>query len=177
MFKNKFNLSLFSAFMLSKANHIATRLESGPIEHDFLENILKPAQHFFQFFGIDKVKALPIFNLPYGFEGTTHTLNFLLTYTPLFFIIFTFLFNFKNLVIVANFIKEKLHILKLKRSLKPKNQKTRKTKNQEYKLDLIFLLYLKLTRQYRDFKDLPDYQDPKILEKLEVARKQLLTQC
>jgi len=174
MFKNKFNLSLFLAFMLSKANHISVKLESGPIEHDFLENILRPAQSFFHFFGIDKVKAFPIFNLGYGFEGTAHTLNFLLTYTPLFFIIFTFLFNFKNLAVAANFAKEKLHILKLKRSLKPKNQKIKKQKKQEYKPDLIFLLFLKLTGQYKEFKKLPDHLDQKTIKKLENARKQLL---
>lgn len=176
MFKNKFNLSLFSAFMLSKANHISVKLESSPIEHDFLENILRPAQSFFQFFGIDKVKAFPIFNFGYGFEGTSHTLNFLLTYTPIFFIIFTFLFNFKNLALVINFVKEKLHILKLKRSLKPKIQKTMKSKKQEYKPDLIFILYLKLTGQYQEFKKLPDYLNQETLQKLEAARKQLLAQ-
>ena len=176
MFKNKFNLSLFFAFMLSKANHIAVKLNNEPLQHDFLENILRPAQHFFQFFGIDKVKAFPIFNFGYGFEGTAHTLNFLLTYTPLFFIIFTFLFNFKNLALVINFVKEKLHILKLKRSLKPKTIKTSKNKNKEYKPDLIFMLYLKITGQYQEFQDLPNHLDPKTLQKLENARKQLLVQ-
>ena len=176
MFKNKFNLSLFLAFMLSKANHIAVKLNQDTLQHDFLENILRPAQSFFHFFGIDKVKAFPIFDFGYGFEGTAHTLNFLLTYTPLFFIIFTFLFNFKNLAIVANFTKEKLHILKLKRSLKPKKQKIRKTEKQEYKPDLIFMLYLKLTGQYKWFKTLPDKLDQETLQKLENARKQLLAQ-
>ena len=152
MFKNKFNLSLFFAFMLSKANHIAVKLEAEPLEHDFLENILVPAQHFFQFFGIDKVKAIEFFDLGYGFEGTAHTLNFLLTYTPVFFVIFTFLFNFKNLTIIVNFIREKLHILKLKRSLKPKNQKTAKAENNEYKSDLIFKLYLKVTGGWEEFQ-------------------------
>jgi len=174
MFKNKFNLSLFLAFMLSKANHIAVKLEAEPLEHDFLENILKPAQSFFQFFGIDKVKAIEFFDFGYGFEETAHTLNFLLTYTPVFFVIFTFLFNFKNLTIVINFVKEKLHILKLKRSLKPKNQKTAKNKKQEYKPDLFFKLYLKITGQWQEFQKLPDYQNPKILKKLETARKQFL---
>ena len=172
MFKNKFNLSLFLAFMLSKANHVAVKLEAEPLEHDFLENILVPAQEFFQFFGIDKVKAISFFNFGYGFEGTAHTLNFLLTYTPVFFIIFTFLFNFKNLAIVVNFVKEKLHILKLKRSLKPKNQKTAKNKKQEYKPDLIFSLYLKLTGQWQEFQKLPNHLDPKILQKLENVRTQ-----
>jgi len=174
MFKNKFNLSLFLAFMLSKANHVAVKLEAEPLEHDFLENILVPAQEFFQFFGIDKVKAISFFNFGYGFEGTAHTLNFLLTYTPVFFIIFTFLFNFKNLAIVVNFVKEKLHILKLKRSLKPKNQKTAKNKKQEYKPDLIFSLYLKLTGQWQEFQKLPNHLDPKISQKLENARTQFL---
>jgi len=172
MFKNKFNLSLFLAFMLSKANHVAVKLEAEPLQHDFLENILKPAQSFFQFFGIDKIKAIEFFDFGYGFEGTAHTLNFLLTYTPVFFIIFTFLFNFKNLAIIVNFIKEKLHILKLKRSLKPKNQKTAKNKNQEYKPDLIFSLYLKLTGQWQEFQKLPNHLDPKILQKLENVRTQ-----
>ena len=174
MFKNKFNLSLFLAFMLSKANHVAVKLEAEPLEHDFLENILVPAQEFFQFFGIDKVKAISFFNFGYGFEGTAHTLNFLLTYTPVFFIICTFLFNFKNLAIVINFVKEKLHILKLKRSLKPKNQKTAKNKKQEYKPDLFFKLYLKITGGWKDFKDLPDFQNPEIYKKLENARTQFL---
>jgi len=175
MFKNKFNFSLFLAFMLSKANHIAVKLEAEPLQHDFLENILRPAQHFFQFFGIDKIKAIPIFSLPYGFEGTAHTLNFLLTYTPIFFVIFTFLFNFKFLTSAKNFIVEQINIIKLKRSLKPKNQKIKKQEKQEYKPDLIFMLYLKLTGQYQEFKNLPDKLDPKILKKLEIARKQLLT--
>ncbi len=176
MFKNKFNLSLFSAFMLSKANHVAVKLNQDTLQQDFLENILRPAQHFFQFFKIDKIQPIHFFNFGYGFEGTAHTLNFLLTYTPIFFFIFTFLFNFKNLFIVVNFIKEKLHILRLKRSLKPKNQKTAKNKNKEYKPDLIFLLYLKLTRQYKEFQKLPDKLDQKTLKKLESARKQLLVQ-
>jgi len=174
MFKNKFNLSLFSAFMLSKANHVAVKLKEQPLQHDFLENILRPAQSFFQFFGVDKIKAIEFFNFGYGFEGTVHTLNFLLTYTPLFFIIFTFLFNFKNLALVANFVKEKLHILKLKRSLKPKKQKTAENKKQEYKPDLIFMLYLKITGQWQEFQKLPDYLDQETLQKLENARKQLL---
>jgi len=174
MFKNKFNLSLFLAFMLSKANHIAVKLESEPLEHDFLENILRPAQSFFQFFHIDKIRPIEFFNFGYGFEGTAHTLNFLLTYTPLFFIIFTFLFNFKNLAVVVNFVKEKLHIIKLKRSLKPKNQKVVKTKNNEYKPDLFFKLYLKITGGWNDFKDLPDFQNPEIYKKLENIRTQFL---
>ena len=158
MFKNKFNLSLFLAFMLSKANHISVKLESSPIEHDFLENILRPAQEFFQFFKIDKIQPIHFFDFGYGFEGTAHTLNFLLTYTPVFFIIFTFLFNFKNLAIIVNFIKEKLYILKLKRSLKPKNQKTVKKENkkQEYKPDLFFKLYLKITGGWQEFQKLPN---------------------
>ena len=171
MFKNKFNFSLFLAFMLSKANHIAVKLEEQPLQHDFLENILKPTESFFQFFHIDKIKAIPIFNLGYGFEGTAHTLNFLLTYTPLFFIIFTFLFNFKFLTNVKNFVTEQINIIKLKRSLKSKNQKIKK---QEYKPDLIFLIYLKITGNWKDFKNLPDYLDQEILKKLETARKQLL---
>jgi len=177
MFKNKFNLSLFLAFMLSKANHVAVKLEAEPLQHDFLENILVPAQHFFQFFGIDKVKAISFFDFGYGFEGTAHTLNFLLTYTPVFFVIFTFLFNFKNLAIVVNFVKEKLHILKLKRSLKPKNQKTAKNKNRGYRPDLIFLLFLKLTGQYKWFKTLPDYPNEKTFKILENARTQYLLEC
>jgi len=171
MFKNKFNFSLFLAFMLSKANHIAVKLEEQSLQHDFLENILKPTESFFQFFHIDKIKAIPIFNLGYGFEGTAHTLNFLLTYTPIFFVIFTFLFNFKFLTNIKNFVTEQINIIKLKRSLKSKNQKIKK---QEYKPDLIFLIYLKLTKQYEEFQKLPDFLDPKILEKLEITRKQLL---
>jgi hypothetical protein len=182
MYKNKFTFSVFLAFMLSKANNVATKLD-GELQDDFLKNILQPAQHFFQFFGLDKVKALSIFDLGYGFKGTEHTLNFLLTYTPIFFLILIF-FNFNNLKKIFGFIKEKITIYKIKKSLNNNNKnfksffnflKKYKKNKKEYKRDFVFNLYLKLTKQEQEFNNMQKFLDKETQQYLKNLYKQLHT--
>ena len=99
--KNKFTFSIFLAFMLSKATNLADKLNAngGPHSSEMFYSVLQPAQKFFKFFGFNHISAIQIFEEAGGFKGSAHTLNFLITYTPLFFVLILLLTVFKKQVL------------------------------------------------------------------------------
>lgn len=87
MFKSFFT-SLLLAFLLSKLTAVAQKFSTGISDKDLGSQYLKPFEGIFSTLHINDIKAFEVFNLGTGFEGTSHTLNYLITYIPIFMIPF-----------------------------------------------------------------------------------------
>jgi len=83
---NKLFLSLFASFMLGKLTSLTVKTHKGEIEQDSLSGILNSANEVLDFLHISSIQAFDIIDLGKGFEGTSHILNYLITYTPIFFV-------------------------------------------------------------------------------------------
>ena len=83
---NKLFLSLFGSFMLGKLTSLTIKTHKGEIEQDSLSGILNSANEVFDFLHISSIQAFNIIDFGKGYEGTSHLLNYLITYTPIFFI-------------------------------------------------------------------------------------------
>lgn len=84
---NKLFLSLFASFMLGKLTSLTVKTHKGEIEKDSLSGVLNSANEVFDFLHITSIQAFDIIDLGKGFEGSSHILNYLITYTPIFFVV------------------------------------------------------------------------------------------
>lgn len=174
--KTQFYTATFIAFMLAKATSLSDRTHKGDITNDPIAMILNPVNDFFNSIGLTHLHAYQFVDLGMGFHGSTHIVNFLLTYIPVFFIIlaifssikFSTLFKFfvwKNTRDIKdgtnNYFKNssenkkqekpakkasKLNIFKTKKQAKVKTFKPKKPSN-------MFLLRIVLGKDFHNFAD------------------------
>jgi len=170
--KTQFYTATFIAFMLAKATNLSDRTHKGEITNDPIAMILNPVNDFFNAIGLTHLHAYQFVDLGMGFHGSTHIVNFLLTYIPVFFIIlvifsslkFSTLFKFfvwKNTRDIKdgtnNYFKNsskkkqvkkasKFNIFKTKKQAKAKTIKPKKQGN-------MLLLRLVLGKDFHSFAD------------------------
>jgi len=84
---NKLFLSLFASFMLGKLTSLTVKTHKGEIEQDSLSGVLNSTNEVLDFLHISSIQAFDIIDLGKGFEGSSHILNFIITYTPIFFVV------------------------------------------------------------------------------------------
>ncbi len=92
----KFILSVFLAFLISKLTYISKVLNDGIRKDSFGGDFLPIISDSLKKIKVEQLKAYPLFNFGPGFEGTTHTANFVCTYSILIFlalILFQILFS------------------------------------------------------------------------------------
>lgn len=86
-------LALAASLMLGKLTSIAAFANNGEIEQDSLTSVLDNANKVLDYFHVGSIKAFNIVDLSKvprfgeGYEGTSHIINYLITYAPIFFII------------------------------------------------------------------------------------------
>lgn len=108
---NPFTLSVFFAFMLAKLTSLNLKFENGADEGDMLGVIITPVRELLESVGISNISAIDLINLGSGFEGTSHIINYLITFTPIFFLIFALFLQPKILISIFSFIGKKIMTL------------------------------------------------------------------
>lgn len=102
-----FMYSLFLAFSLAKLTDFTGKSGDSSTE---LGKGLYEIQDYVNNSGLGTLKAFEIFDLGVNFNGTTHTLNYLFTYTPI------FLLGFICIRILLSVIHNKKKQVKLEKS-------------------------------------------------------------
>lgn len=134
---NKLTTATFLALMLAKLTDLNVKMHKEEIQEDMFSNTLNSVNVFFENFYIYKIKAYSFIDLGSGFEGSTHILNYLLTYIPIFFILLVLL---ENIGIITN-------LLFTARKNNNKKQKSFENKSSNH-----FLLKLVLGKDYYKFQ-------------------------
>lgn len=88
----------FLAFMLAKLTSLNIKTHKGEIQEDIFSDTLNSVNNVLEALHIDKIKSYNFIDLGSGFEGSTHILNYLLTYIPIFFIILLLFGNFGKII-------------------------------------------------------------------------------
>jgi len=164
---NKLFLSIFGSFMLGKITSLTVKTHKGSIQEDSLSGVLNSANEVLDFLHINSIQAYNLIDLGKGFEGTSHILNYLITYTPVFFIL---LMSFGIIKVLVKKIRAKrVKIVSEKKSndfFKNQNEKVIKEVKKEKKIKAKkekekegfnpdrpnFLLRLVLGKDYSEFK-------------------------
>ena len=129
---NKLITATFLAFMLAKLTDLNVKMHKEEIQEDILSNTLNSVNDILETLYINKISSYNFIDLGSGFEGSTHILNYLLTYIPIFFILLVLLENIR-------IITKLLFSNKKKQSFNQKNQNH-------------FLLKLVLGKDYYKFQ-------------------------
>jgi len=94
--RNKIFIATLASFTLAKITSIDTNINKTAIDKDNLESTISAISSVFDTLYISSIKAFDLVNLGVGFEGTSHILNFLITYIPFFLILLFAKDNFKK---------------------------------------------------------------------------------
>lgn len=113
-----FAISLFSAFILAKLTSVVAKTNKGEIEDDSLSFIMNPVKDFYHTVYLDKIKPINFIGESSGFDGSIHILNYLLTYTPAFMLLF-FLIGKRS--VIFDYVSQEVGDLKGDISFKPKD--------------------------------------------------------